>query len=135
MPLTNEHTQYLSFLLHRQDFWVNFCSTQKCENATKWALHKLQQTAYNVNVSCGAMTSDSALQTSFCHVVQNYMKGFAPQTMSAGSATIIMYANECIENIYIVNIVNRYIVNIVKRTALIMIKNIARIANAVQCHN
>ena len=55
------------------------------------------------------------------------MKGFAPQTMSAGSATIIMYANECIENIYIVNIVNRYIVNIVKRTAPIMIKMISMI--------
>ena len=55
------------------------------------------------------------------------MKGFAPQTMSAGSATIIMYANECIENIYIVNIVNIYIVNIVKRTAPIMIKMISMI--------
>ena len=47
------------------------------------------------------------------------MKGFAPQTMSAASATIIMYANECIENIYIVNIV--------KRTAPIMIKMISMI--------
>ena len=24
------HTRYLSFLLHRQDVLVNFCSTQKC---------------------------------------------------------------------------------------------------------
>ena len=26
---TTAHTSYLSFLLHGQDFWVIFCSTQK----------------------------------------------------------------------------------------------------------
>ena len=29
------HTSYLSFLLHGQDFWVIFCSTQKCVNCKK----------------------------------------------------------------------------------------------------
>ena len=33
--LDSIHTSYLSFLLHGQDFWVNFCSTQRCVKCDK----------------------------------------------------------------------------------------------------
>ena len=58
---------FLSFLLHRQDFRVNFCSTQECVKCDKMDDASKQrksqkETAYIVNLSCGAMTRYSPLQ-------------------------------------------------------------------------
>ena len=50
-------------LLHRQDFWVNFCSTQKCVKCDKINVASKQRKSQdnNVNLSCGAILSCGAM--------------------------------------------------------------------------
>ena len=50
------HTSYLSFLLHGQDFWVNFCSTQKYVNRDKMDFAPKQRKSSRDSIHCKFVT-------------------------------------------------------------------------------
>ena len=60
-------TSYLSFVLHEQDLWVKFCSTQKCVNR-----NKMDKTAYIIWYEEQVITAPHAKTTphdeQFCHL-------------------------------------------------------------------
>ena len=60
-------TSYLSFVLHEQDLWVKFCSTQKCVNR-----NKMDKTAYIIWYEEQFITAPHAKTTphdeQFCHL-------------------------------------------------------------------
>ena len=119
--MLSSHTSYLSFVLHGQDLLVIFCSTQKRINSDKMdsasKQRKLQQngthckfgavchwstrqnySTWQVVLSCGAwmivmwsnFVPDDLWKIS-CGAKLLHMNIFAPRTMSAVSATNMMY--------------------------------------------
>ena len=50
------HTSYLSFLLHGQDFWVHFCSTQKYVNRDKMDFAPKQRKSCQDSIHCKFVT-------------------------------------------------------------------------------
>ena len=67
-----DHTSYLSFLLHRQECWVHFCSTQKCINRDKTDIaskqHKSQKDS--IHFKCVMWSNSECVMIQISHVEQ-----------------------------------------------------------------
>ena len=82
---TTWHTLKLSFLLHGQDVWVNFCSTQNCVNRNKIDFASKQRKSQKGRKNEFVIWSNDKLlhiadveqfviaphEKQLCHVVQN----------------------------------------------------------------
>ena len=113
------HTSYLSFLLHGQDFWVLFCSTQKYVNRYKMDFAPKQHKSRQDSIHCKFVKHDKQFscaveqvclwceifvphdhQQFSCEANLLHMNNFSPRTMSAASAKNMMYGLIVLQEIF-----------------------------------